>query len=102
MRKAEICQQGEFAGTLEELDQNRYRFVYAPGYNGEPISLALPVCENPYDFDKFPPIFEGLLPEGALLEALLRRYKVDRKDMFQQLLIVGEDVVGSLTVREAK
>jgi serine/threonine-protein kinase HipA len=99
MRKASIYQQGELAGTLEELDRSHFRFAYEPGYGGEPVSLALPVCENAYEFDKFPPVFEGLLPEGVLLEALLRQYKIDKRDMFQQLLIVGEDVVGSLTVR---
>src|SRR5258706_3278358 len=102
MRKAEIYQQGKLAGILEELDQNRYRFNYASGYRGQPISLALPVREAPYDFDRFPPVFEGLLPEGPLLEALLRQYKIDKKDMFKQLLTVGEDVVGSLTVKEAQ
>jgi len=102
MRKAEIYQQGQLAGTLAEIDRNHYQFAYKPGYSGEPISLALPVREIPYDFDKFPPVFEGLLPEGMQLEALLRRYKVDKRDMFQQLLIVGEDVVGSLTVKEAQ
>jgi serine/threonine-protein kinase HipA len=102
MRKAEIYQQGILAGILEEFDQNRYRFNYATGYRGQPISVALPVREAPYDFDRFPPVFEGLLPEGLQLEALLRQYKIDRKDMFKQLLIVGEDVVGSLTVKEAQ
>lgn len=102
MRKAEIYQQGEFAGTLEELGRNHYRFVYKPGFQGEPISLALPVRENPYEFDVFPPVLEGLLPEGVQLEAMLRQFKVDRQDLFQQLLIVGADVVGSLTVWEAK
>jgi serine/threonine-protein kinase HipA len=100
MRKAKIYQKGEFAGTLEEVDQNHYRFAYAPGYSGEPISLALPVGETAYEFDKFPPVFEGLLPEGVQLEAMLRQCKVDKRDMFQQLLTVGEDVVGSLTVSE--
>jgi serine/threonine-protein kinase HipA len=102
MRKAAIYQQGQFAGTLAEIDRNHYQFAYQPGYSGEPISLALAVRETPYDFDRFPPVFEGLLPEGVQLEALLRTYKIDRRDMFQQLLIVGEDVVGSLTVKEAK
>ena len=102
MRKAEVFQQGRLAGILEELDQNRFRFHYASGYRGQPISLALPVREVPYDFDKFPSVFEGLLPEGLQLEALLRRYKVDKQDLFTQLLIVGEDVVGSLTARESK
>jgi serine/threonine-protein kinase HipA len=102
MRQAEIYQQGQFAGTLAEIDRSHYQLSYQPGYAGEPISLALPVREIPYDFDRFPPVFEGLLPEGIQLEALLRRFKVDKRDLFQQLLIVGEDVVGSLTVKEAK
>lgn len=100
MRRAEIYQQGERAGVLEELDRNHYRFVYAPDYVGDPVSLALPIRQVPYEFDKFPALFEGLLPEGVSLEALLRRYKIDKTDLFQQLLVVGEDVVGSLTIRE--
>ena len=102
MRKAEIYQQGALAGTLEEFDRNRYRFTYAPKFSGEPVSLALRVREAPYEFDQFPAVFEGLLPEGVQLDALLRQYKIDKRDMFQQLLIVGEDVVGSLTVKEVK
>ena len=102
MRKAEIYQQGTLAGILEELDQSGYRFVYASGYRGQPISLALPVRDTPYEFDKFPPVLEGLLPEGLQLEAMLRQYKIDKKDMFKQLVIVGQDVVGSLTIKEVQ
>ncbi len=101
MRKAEIYQQETLAGLLEELDGNRYRFVYMTGYSGEPVSLALPVREAPYEFNQFPSVFEGLLPEGLQLEAMLRQYKIDKKDMFQQLLTVGQDVVGALTIKEA-
>jgi serine/threonine-protein kinase HipA len=74
--------------------------TYVPGYSGQRISLALPIREAAYEFDKFPPVFEGLLPEGLPLEAMLRRYKIDRKDLFKQLVTVGEDVVGSLTIKE--
>ncbi len=102
MRSAEIYQKGVLAGVIEELDRRHYRFSYSPGYEGDPVSLTMPVRPSPYDFEAFPPVFEGLLPEGVLLEALLRRYKVDRDDLFAQLLIVGEDVVGSLTVKEVK
>jgi serine/threonine-protein kinase HipA len=101
MRKAEVRQQGRLAGVLEEMDREHYRFTYAPSYAGEPISLALPVQPEPYEFDRLPPAFEGLLPEGQQLEALLRQYKVDRHDLFTQLVLVGADVVGSLTVTEA-
>ncbi len=102
MRKAEIYQQGILAGVLEESDRRHYQFTYVSGYQGEPVSLALPVRTEAYQFDRFPPVFEGLLPEGVQLEALLRIHKVDKSDLFQQLLIVGQDVVGSLTVREVK
>jgi serine/threonine-protein kinase HipA len=102
MRTAKVYQQGKLAGLLAELDRTHYRFTYASGYVGEPVSLALPVRVAPYDFTTLPPIFEGLLPEGVQLEAMLRRYKVDRNDLFTQLLIVGADVVGSLTVQEAE
>jgi serine/threonine-protein kinase HipA len=102
MRKAEVYQLGTLAGILEELDQNRYRLTYAPGYQGRPISLALPVREAPYEFDRFPPVLEGLLPEGLPLEAMLRQFKIDKKDLFQQLVTVGGDVVGSLTIKEAQ
>ena len=101
MRKAEIQQQGRLAGMLEEIDRQHYRFTYAPGYDGEPVSLSLPIRSEPYEFDHLPPIFEGLLPEGQQLEALLRQYKVDRHDLFTQLLLVGADVVGSLTITES-
>lgn len=102
MRKAEIYQQGLLAGILEEIDQRRYRFSYAAGYCGEPISLVLPVREASYEFDNFPPLFEGLLPEGLPLEALLRQQKIDKHDLFKQLVTVGQDVVGSLTIKEVQ
>src|SRR3954470_23278734 len=102
MRTAEVYQQGQLAGTLDEIDRSHYRFVYAKSYAGEPISLALPVREAPYEFDKFPPVFEGLLPEGLPLDAMLRQYKIDRKDLFKQLVTVGEDVVGSLRIKEVQ
>ena len=101
MRRAEVYQQTTRAGALEELDGGRWRFTYADGYSGEPVSLTMPVAQAVHEFDRFPPAFEGLLPEGMLLEAMLRRYKLDRTDLFGQLIVAGQDLVGSLTVQEA-
>ena len=100
MRKAAIFQRAVLAGVLEELGGGRWRFCYETGYAGKPVSLAMPVASQTYEFDRFPPVFEGLLPEGEQLEAMLRRCKIDRKDFFQQLVVTGEDLVGSLAVRE--
>lgn len=85
---------------MERLEGG-WRFTYLPEYDGPPVSLTLPVRSEPYDFASFPSVFEGVLPEGPQLEALLRRHKIDRHDTFRQLVTVGEDLVGSLTVVDA-
>ena len=102
MRKAEIYQQAALAGILQEFEGGRWRFTYADGYAGEPVSLTMPLAQPVYEFEQFPPVFEGLLPEGIQLEAMLRRYKLDRADLFGQLIVAGQDLVGSLTVKETE
>jgi serine/threonine-protein kinase HipA len=101
-RGAQVYQQGQLAGYLEEQGGGSWQFSYLPEYDGLAVSLTMPKRTKPYRFSTFPPLFDGLLPEGLQLEALLRKHKVDRNDLFGQLMIVGEDMVGSLTVRPAK
>jgi serine/threonine-protein kinase HipA len=90
------------AGTLEELEGRQYKFTYIANYQGAPVSLTMPLTNKVYDFDLFPPFFEGLLPEGVMLEALLRKYKIDKNDYFGQLIVVGQDVVGAVTIEESR
>lgn len=99
-RRAMIRQHGIPAGHLAELAAGGWSFTYTTGYDGPRVSLALPVREEPWIFADFPPFLEGLLPEGPQLEAILRKHKIDRGDCFGQLMVVGQDVVGSLTVEE--
>ncbi len=95
-----MCQQGVKAGLLEELGGGHWRFSYHAEYCGIPISLTMPLAQRIHEFNCFPPVFEGLLPEGIQLEALLRRHKLDRQEMFAQLMLAGSDLVGSLTLEE--
>ena len=100
MRRATVSVMGEPAGLLEEHGAGRFVFRYLETYAGHPVSLSMPVSAKELSFDRFPPFFEGLLPEGDMLEGLLRQRKIDRGDLFSQLLAVGEDVVGAVTVVE--
>jgi serine/threonine-protein kinase HipA len=100
MRKANILQQGIPAGVLQELDGGHWQFDYREGYSGKPVSLTMPISRPRWKFGQFPSAFEGLLPEGVQLEAMLRLCKLDRGDLFGQLVAAGEDLVGSLTVEE--
>ena len=38
------------------------------------------------------------MPEGFQLEALLRLKKLDRNDKFGQLMLIGVDTVGAVTI----
>ncbi len=101
MRKARIFVKGIEAGTLTELDQGKeYLFEYIRDYNGLEVSRTLPTSSKIYKFDTFPPFFDGLLPEGIQLEGLLKIRKIDKGDLLSQIIAVGEDLVGVVTVKE--
>jgi len=102
MKKARVFVNQIEAGVLQQLDNNKYIFQYHENYQGQPVSLTMPTKQLTYEFKHFPPFFEGLLPEGVMLEALLRKYKIDKNDLFTQLLKVGHDVVGAVTIEEIK
>ena len=101
MRKAKVFVKGIEAGTLTQIVQdNEYVFEYLDDYAGLEVSRTMPTREKVYKFDRFPPFFEGLLPEGIQLEGLLKIRKIDKHDYFSQLIAIGEDMVGVVTVKE--
>ena len=97
MRKAQIFFDNRPAGILTE-ENGRYIFEYSKDYKGPSISRTMLREKEKFEFEEFPSFFDGLLPEGVNLEAFLRRTKIDRKDYFGQLLSVGLDLVGAVTV----
>ncbi len=101
MRQAEIYVHDQLAGLLEETESG-FDFTYQDDYSGPPVSLTMPTKTKKYFFENFPPFFEGLLPEGIQLDALLRTNKLDKNDYMGQLITVGNDLVGAVSVREKK
>ena len=101
MRKAAIFVNNVKAAYLVELNKYSYEVQYLEKYKGPPISLTISTEQRIHTFAQFPPFFEGLLPEGLMLESLLRRKKIDRDDFLSQLIAVGEDLVGSITVQSS-
>ena len=99
MKKAKVLIDGALVGHLIEWEKNRrYEFAYIEGYLGPSVSLTMPITQRVYLFDRFPPFFAGFLPEGFMLDALLRKAKLDRNDLFEQLVRVGRELVGNVTV----
>lgn len=99
MRVAIVYLHNQPVAELIEHSNDRFTLQYYEKIKPQAISLALSPKKSSYEFNSFPAFFEGLLPEGPQLEALLRQSKIDRNDFFSQLLAVGEDLVGAVTVR---
>jgi len=97
-RSLGVACHGVPCGRLVQTGPHQYKFTYLSGYKGPPISLTMPVKLGFYDFDRFPPFFDGLLPEGGQLDALIRQNKIDAHDYMAQLEAVGADLVGAVTV----
>lgn len=99
MKRAKVFADGILAGYLIEWEKNhRYEFAYLESYCGPSISLTMPLTQKVYFFDRFPPFFDGVLPEGFMLDALLKKAKINRDDRFEQLVRVGKELVGNITV----
>jgi serine/threonine-protein kinase HipA len=97
----DIYVNGIKAGILHSQD-DIFSFQYDVTYKDSPISLTMPLQAEAYVFKIFPPFFDGLLPEGGQLDGLLRIHKLDRTDYMGQLLAVGSDLVGNITVKESQ
>lgn len=101
-RQADVFYRDRLAGRLTEL-ADEYRFTYAPAYliDGKPISLTLPLQEEPFESDVLFPFFAGLVPEGWYLEIVSPTVKVDPHDTFGLLLKTCGDCIGSVSLKEA-
>lgn len=99
MRKAYIYYDDIFCGILEEKDE--YVFTYDPNYNGKAISLTMPITQKIYKSKVLHPFFDGLIPEGYLLEVGAKMYNISILDRMGLLLALCKDVIGAVSVVEA-
>ena len=102
MRKAEVYFQDQLAGILTE-DENGYTFAYTAKYveeKGTPISLTMPVSSLPYKSENIFSFFDGLIPEGWLLDIAQTNWKVNPRDRMGLLLACCKDCIGAVSIVE--
>ncbi len=101
MRKANIKIYGTTVGWLVE-DENGYHFNYDSSYlnssNPGPISLTLPLKEQPYTSKILFPFFDGLIPEGWLLDIAQNNWKLNPRDRMGLLMACCKDCIGAVSV----
>jgi len=101
MKKAQVFYKSELAGIITESEFG-YTFEYNKNYlqtsDIEAISLTLPLCETPYQSNVLFPFFDGLIPEGWLLDIAEKNWKIDSRDRFSLLLACCKDCIGAVSV----
>lgn len=101
MRQGEVFVEGVKAGLLCETETG-YLFTYAEEYlsmqSAKPVSLTLPLRKAPYVSKVLFPFFDGLIPEGWLLNIAERNWKIRRHDRMALLLTCCRDCIGNVSV----
>lgn len=102
MKQAGIYFNDVFCGILTE-DEEGYHFSYEKGYlakkGAAPIIPTMPLTEQQYDKEMMFPVFDGLIPEGWLLDIASTSWKIDPRDRMSLLMACCKDCIGNISVR---
>jgi len=96
-----VYYQDVIAGVIAETDEG-YEFSYKPEYleteDAQAVSLTLPLSKEKYISRVLFAFFDGLIPEGWLLDLATAHWKVKSNDRFELLLLTCRDTIGTVTV----
>ncbi len=102
MRKAAIYYKNVLAGILTETNEGDYTFQYdkeyVSNYPNQFITFTMPVRLLKYESQQLFPFFEGLIPEGWLLEIASKSWKINRNDRMGLLLACCYNCIGAVSV----
>ena len=89
------------AGVLKETDEG-YEFQYDAEYlasdSPAAVILTLPLIYKPYKSPVLFPFFDGLIPEGWLLDVAIRNTDISELDRYALLLLCCKDCIGAVSV----
>lgn len=100
-REAIVYLRTERVGILREDDAG-VQFTYDPEYanlrDAKAISFTLPVRDTPYLSKTMIPFFDGLIPEGWLLDIATHEWKLNPRDRMALLMTVCRNSLGAASV----
>jgi len=103
MRQATIYYKELIAGILTETDEGDYIFQYNKEYSVEHpnkfLTFDMPVRDRPYRDKRLFPFFEGLIPEGWLLDIASKNWKINPNDRMGLLLACCQNCIGAVSVQ---
>jgi len=103
MRSANIFYDTTLAGLLVETNDGEYIFTYDEKYvQNSPnqfITFTMPVKSESYISNRLFPFFEGLIPEGWLLNIASKNWKINPNDRMGLLLACCQNCIGAVSVQ---
>ena len=103
MRKAVIYYKDLPAGILTETDDGEYVFQYEEKYVQQHpkqfLTFTMPVSPKPYTDKRLFAFFEGLIPEGWLLDIASKNWKINPNDRMGLLLACCQNCIGAVSVQ---
>ncbi|MBR5699574.1 MAG: HipA N-terminal domain-containing protein [Bacteroidales bacterium] len=101
MKQADIFINNCFCGILTE-DEEGYHFAYDQAYlaspEATPLSPTMPLTDQLYEREMMFPVFDGLIPEGWLLDIAPSSWKIDPRDWMSLLIACCKDCIGNISV----
>ncbi len=101
MREAKIFIDDILAGLLSENEEGyffQYEKTYLDSMVKKPVSLTLPIQKEPFEGEYLFPFFDGLIPEGWLLNIAQKNWKLDPRDRMGLLMATCKDCIGNISV----
>ena len=102
MRQGIVKYNSILAGMLTEEDKGEYLFQYDEKYvETHPhqfITFQMPVSGTPYRSKRLFPFFDGLIPEGWLLNIAAETWKINKNDRMGLLLACCQNTIGAVSV----
>ena len=101
-RVGKIFLHNKFIGTIEETIDGEYNLEYTEQYvsndNYEEMSLTLPKSQRKYTSTTLPGFFDGLIPEGWLLDHAVKNWKLNSQDRMGLLLNICQNTIGATNI----
>ena len=103
MRQAKILYNDIYCGLLTETDDGDFTFQYDENYvnafSDQFITFTMPVRNEIYRDKRLFPFFEGLIPEGWLLNIASKNWKINTNDRMGLLLACCQNCIGAVSVK---
>jgi serine/threonine-protein kinase HipA len=102
-RSGKVYLKDVFCGVVSETDAG-YLFEYSQEYlslsDAQPVSLTMPLTDKPFKSKTLFAFFDGLIPEGWLLDIAEKNWKINYKDRMGLLLTCCKDCIGAVSVEK--